>query len=132
MAIRHNQLGKIFAMRAFLAPALMASTLLTPALLTITLLPQQALADEWRYCLAPSHAEHKTYMSPPFPATLPTDDAESQFGALLAASGFHFDDVQCPRAEGQTAALTMQQHAILINRELGNEVINLRWKPAGG
>jgi hypothetical protein len=105
--------------------------LLVLALLAMTLLPQQALAGEWRYCLAPSHAEHKIYMSPPFPATLSMDDAESQFSELLAASGLHFDDVQCPRGDGQTGALTMQQHAITINRELGNKVINLSWKPRG-
>jgi hypothetical protein len=105
--------------------------LLAPALLAMTLLPQKALAEEWRYCLAPSHAEHKIYMSPPFPATLSMDDAESQFGGLLAASGLHFDDVQCPRGNGRTAALTMQQHAITINRELGNKIINLSWKPRG-
>jgi hypothetical protein len=106
-------------------------TLLAPALLAMTLLPQKALAEDWRYCLAPSHAEHKVYMSPPFPATISMDDAESQFGRTLSASGLHFDDVQCPRSGGQTASMTMQQHAIVVNRELGNEVINLRWKPRG-
>lgn len=105
--------------------------ILVAALLAITMLPQQALAADWRYCLAPSHAEHKTYMSLPFPATMSMDDAEAQFGRLLTASGRHFDDVQCPRGDGETAILTMQQHAIAINRELGNEVISLRWTPAG-
>lgn len=113
-------------MRAILVPAL-----LVPAILAIMVLPQKALAADWRYCLAPSHVERKIYMSPPFPATLSMDEAESQFGGLLAASGRHFDDVQCPRANGETAIMTMQQHAITLNRELGNEVINLRWKPAG-
>jgi hypothetical protein len=106
-------------MRALLALALTA------------LIPQLAQAADWRYCLAPSHAEHKIYMSPPFAATMPLDDAESQFGRTLNRSGLRFDDVQCPRGDGETAALTMQQHAITINRELGNEVINLRWKPGG-
>ena len=105
--------------------------ILASALLTMTLLPRQALAEDWRYCLAPSHAEHKVYMSPPFPATMSMDDAESQFGRTLSRSGLRFDDVQCPRGDGQTAALTMQQHAITVNRELGNEIINLRWKPNG-
>lgn len=104
--------------------------LLATALL-VTLLPQQSLAADWRYCLAPSHVDHRTYISPPFPATLSMDDAESQFGGLLTASGIRFDDVQCPRGDGQTAVLTMQQHAITINRELGNKVINLTWKPRG-
>jgi hypothetical protein len=70
-------------------------------------------------------------MSPPFAATMSMDDAESQFARTLSESGLRFDDVQCPRGDGQTAALTMQQHAITVNRELGNEVINLRWKPNG-
>lgn len=106
-------------MRALLALALTA------------VLSQSALAQDWRYCLAPSHAQRKIYISPPFPATISMDDAESQFGRTLAASGFHFDDVQCPRSDGQTGSLTMQQHAITVNRELGNEVINLPWKPRG-
>jgi hypothetical protein len=106
-------------MRALLALALTLS------------IPQMAFAGDWRYCLAPSHAEHKIFISPPFPATMSMDDAESQFGRRLAASGLHFDDVQCPRSDDQTGALTMQQHAIVINRKLGNEIINVRWKPAG-
>jgi hypothetical protein len=105
--------------------------LLATVLLMMILLPQTALAGDWRYCLAPSHADRKVYISPPFPATLSMDDAESQFGGLLGASGIRFDDVQCPRGDGQTAVLTMQQHAITINRELGNKVINLTWKPRG-
>jgi hypothetical protein len=94
-------------------------------------IPQSAFAADWRYCLAPSHAEHKIYVSPPFPATLSMDEIESQFGRTLSRSGLHFDDVQCPRSDGETAALTMQQHAIVVNRELGNQIINLRWKPGG-
>lgn len=101
------------------------------ALALTILIPQMAHAGDWRYCLAPSHAEHKIYMSPPFPATMPMDDAELQFGRTLSRSGLRFDDVQCPRSNDETAALTMQQHAIVVNRELGNEIINLRWKPGG-
>ncbi|MGB6537692.1 MAG: hypothetical protein WBF58_17215 [Xanthobacteraceae bacterium] len=101
------------------------------ALALILAIPQSAFARDWRYCLAPSHAEHKIYISPPFPATLSMDEAESQFGRTLSRSGLHFDDVQCPRGDGETAALTMQQHAIVMNRELGNKIINLRWKPGG-
>jgi hypothetical protein len=97
----------------------------------ILAIPQWALASDWRYCLAPSHAERKVYISPPFLATMSMDDAESQFGRRLAASGQRFDDVQCPRSDDETGALTMQQHAIVINRELGNQIINVRWKPAG-
>ncbi|HTV34881.1 MAG TPA: hypothetical protein VMF12_00495 [Xanthobacteraceae bacterium] len=105
--------------------------LFVPALLTVALLSQKALAEDWRYCLAPSHAEHKIYISPPFPATVSMDDAESQFGRTLSRSGVRFDDVQCPRSDDQTGALAMQQHAISVNRELGNQVIDLRWRPGG-
>jgi hypothetical protein len=101
------------------------------ALGLMLLLPQLAHAADWRYCLAPSHAQRKVFISPPFPATMSMDDVESQFGKTLNRSGLHYDDVQCPRGDGETATLTMQQHAITVNRELGNEVINLRWKPAG-
>lgn len=97
----------------------------------ILAMPHLALASDWRYCLAPSHAERKIYISPPFAATMSMDDAESQFGRLLAASGTHFDDVQCPRSDDENGALTMQQHAIVTNRELGNKIINMRWKPGG-
>ena len=112
-------------MRALSVPALLLS------LLAMTSLPQRALANDWRYCLAPSHAERRIYISPPFVATVSMDEAESQFGRRLAASGVRFDDVQCPRSGDETGALTMQQHAIVINRELGNKIINVRWKPAG-
>ncbi|MGH6671657.1 MAG: hypothetical protein ACRECV_06725 [Xanthobacteraceae bacterium] len=101
------------------------------ALALAALASHSALAEDWRYCLAPSHAEHKIYMSPPFPATISMANAESQFGRTLSASGFRFDDVQCPRSGGQTASLTMRQHATVVNRELGNKIINLRWKPHG-
>lgn len=101
------------------------------ALGLMLLLPQLAHAADWRYCLAPSHAQRKVYISPPFLAALPMDDLESQFGRSLRHSGLRFDDVQCPRGGDETAVLTMQQHAIAVNRELGNQIINLRWKPNG-
>jgi hypothetical protein len=101
------------------------------ALALIALLPRTAVAADWRYCLAPSHAEHKVYVSPPFAATMSMDDAETQFGRTLSRSGLRFDDVQCPRSDAEAGALSMQQHAITVNRELGNAIINLRWKPGG-
>lgn len=101
------------------------------ALSVMWMLSQSAFAGDWRYCLAPSHSQHKVYLSPPFPGTVSMADAQSQFGQLLSQSGLHFDDVQCPRGEDETAAMTMQQHAISINRQLGNEIIHLRWKPRG-
>lgn len=107
-----------FAMRALFTLALLLS------------LPSLASAADWRYCLAPSHAEHKIYVTPPFAAAKePMDDAESQVARMLTRSGLRYDDVQCPRADDQTAVVDMQEHAVNMNRQLGNQVINLRWKP---
>jgi hypothetical protein len=91
--------------------------------------PQLASAADWRYCLAPSHAEHKVYMTPPFAASIAVDDAESELGHMLSHSGLRYDDVQCPRSDDESSVLDMQQHAIAMNRQLGNQVISLRWKP---
>ena len=101
------------------------------ALLLTAMLSRSACAGDWRYCLAPSHSQHKIYMSLPFPATVSMDDAELQFGRLLSQSGLRFDDVQCPRGKNETAAMTMQQHAIAVNRQLGNEIVHLRFTPRG-
>jgi hypothetical protein len=131
VAVRHANVAERFGIKRLGRTNPPMRALLVSALLATTLLPQQALAEDWRYCLAPSHADRKVYISPPFPATMPMDDAESQFGRALSRSGLRFDDVQCPRGDGQTAALTMQQHAIKVDRELGNQIINLRWKPNG-
>lgn len=91
--------------------------------------PSVAAAQDWRYCLAPSRAEHKIYLSLPFPATMSMDAAESQFGRALARSGLRYDDVQCPQSDSESGALAMQRHAIGVNREMGIDVINTRWKP---
>ena len=93
------------------------------------LLPQIAAAEDWRYCLAPSHAERKIYISMPFAATMSMDAAESQFGRVLTRSGLRYDDVQCPQSDSESSALAMQRHAIGINHELGIQVIDTRWKP---
>jgi len=93
------------------------------------LLSRIASAQEWRYCLAPSHAEHKIYISMPFAATMSMDAAESQFGRVLTRSGLRYDDVQCPQSDSESGALAMQRHAIGINHELGIQVINTRWQP---
>jgi hypothetical protein len=99
------------------------------ALALTLLLPQMAAAEDWRYCLAPAHAEHKIYISMPFPATMSMDAAESQFGRALTRSGWRYDDVQCPQSESESSALAMQRHAVGINQEMGNQIIDTRWKP---
>jgi len=93
------------------------------------LLPAIAVAEDWHYCLAPSHAEHKIYMSVPFQAAISMDAAESQFGRVLTRMGLRYDDVQCPHSDDESAAIAMQRHAIGVNRELGIQVINTHWKP---
>jgi hypothetical protein len=99
------------------------------ALALIMVLPQIAAAEDWRYCLAPSHAEHKIYMSMPFPATMSMDAVESQFGRALTHAGWRYDDVQCPQSDSESNALAMQRHAIGINHELGIQIIDTRWRP---
>jgi hypothetical protein len=96
--------------------------------LTVTL-PQIAAAGTWCYCLAPSHAENTVYMSPVFATDAPVSRAESAFGSLLAQSAFHYDDVQCPLSDDESAALAMQRQAIGYNRDLGNRIVNLPWRP---
>jgi hypothetical protein len=91
--------------------------------------PQWASAADWRYCLAPSHTEHKVYMTPPFAASIALDDAESELAHTLSQSGLRYDDVQCPRSDDESSVLDMQQHAVSVNRQLGNQIINLHWKP---
>ena len=98
--------------------------------LAITL-AQTAHAGDWRYCLAPSHAERKIYVSPPFPDTVSMDEAESQFGRLLSRRGAHFDDEQCPRSNSEAGIVTMQRHAVAVNHDFGNKIIAIRWKPRG-
>jgi hypothetical protein len=99
------------------------------ALALTVLLPQIAAAEDWRYCLAPSHADHKIYISMPFPATMSMDAAESQFGRALAHSGLRYDDVQCPQSNSESDAFAMQRHTIGMNHELGIQIIDTRWKP---
>lgn len=93
--------------------------------------PQAASAADWRYCLAPFHSEHKVYVTPPFLATVAMDEAEAQFAQTLNHSGLRYDDVQCPRSDDQASMQAMEQHAIDINRQLGHQIVTIRWKPAG-
>jgi hypothetical protein len=85
---------------------------------------------QWLYCIAPSHAEHKLYMSPVFEDKGPASAAELAFAAVLNQSFLHYNDVQCPRSEDQFSAMQMQLHTIRFNQRLGVQIINLRWKPA--
>jgi hypothetical protein len=108
-------------------PAMITKVL--AALAVVISLPQIATAGEWRYCLAPSHSENTVYMSPVFPTDLPMGSAESDFGSVLQRARYHYDDVQCPLSDNETSALAMQRQTIDYNRQLGNRIVDLPWRP---
>ena len=86
---------------------------------------QMALAADWQYCLAPSHAEHKVYMSATFPMRGALANADSEFERMLDEAGLRHDDVQCPRADDERSIILMLQYAISFNQEAGNTIIRL-------
>jgi hypothetical protein len=88
-----------------------------------------ATGAEWRYCLAPSQAEHRIYLTTPFSGQTDTADAEAAFAQVLRSSGYRHDDVQCPLSDSEASSLEMQQHAIAANKNLGNQIVSLRWRP---
>jgi len=98
-------------------------------LFVASVIPHCVLAADWTYCIAPSHAEHKLYMSPIFATDGPVSSAESAFGYVLDQSNFRHDDVQCPRSDDESSAVNMQQQTISFNHKAGNTIVNLRWKP---
>ena len=92
-------------------------------------LPQIAWAGDWRFCLAPAEADHKIYVTTPFPEQPATGDAEQEFRRSLSWSGLVYDVVQCPRSDDETSAQAAQRQAIDYNRRLGNRVVTMNWKP---
>ena len=86
---------------------------------------QAALAADWQYCLAPSHAEHKVYISATFPVRGVLADADDAFERMLDKAGLRHDDVQCPRADDERSIVLMQQYAISFNQENGNTIVHL-------
>ena len=86
---------------------------------------QAALATDWQYCLAPSQADHKTYMSGIFRARGTVYDADNAFEQMLNQGGLRHDVVQCPRADDERSIITMQQYAISFNRGNGNTIVHL-------
>jgi hypothetical protein len=92
--------------------------------------PQMALATDWQYCLAPSHAEHKVYMSATFPVRGVLADADDAFERMLDKAGLRHDDVQCPRADDERLIVSMQQYAISFNQENGNTIVHLPFEKA--
>lgn len=87
-----------------------------------------AAAAEWRYCLAPSPAQHTVYMSSPFATDESMEAVEAAFGRALDRAALPHDSVQCPRGNAQSIA-AMKQQAVQYNQASGNKVVPLNWRP---
>jgi hypothetical protein len=95
----------------------------------IMLTVSSASAGDWRYCLAPSQAEHKIYMTAPFSVNSEPDNSEARFDDVLGGLHLRHDDVQCPHSNDEASAVADKQYAIEVNRKSGNQVVNLHWPP---
>ena len=84
-----------------------------------------ALGVDWQYCLAPSQADHKVYLSGAFPAHGALSDADNIFEQMLEQARLRHDVVQCPRADDERSIIAMEQYAITYNQEIGNAVIHI-------
>jgi hypothetical protein len=91
---------------------------------------QIAAAAEWRFCIAPASQEHKIYVTAPFLTATAMEVMESGFHQVLDRSGRRHDSVQCPTGPTEQAVRVMRQHADEFNRQMGNEVVPIDWKPA--
>jgi hypothetical protein len=103
------------------------------ALLCLTIvftIPATALAGDWQYCLAPSYARHKVYVSKPFPMRAEAGVADSVFEKKLQRAGARYNDIQCPRAADRQAIEAMRRYAIAWNKELGRTVVRMPWREA--
>ena len=99
------------------------------SLAVVMLATGPARADEWRFCLAAAHAQHKVFLSGTFVTAADMDTLQSDFARELERRGITHDEVQCPRGHDRDAATEMQLNAIGFNRELGNAVVRLDWRP---
>jgi len=89
-----------------------------------------AAAAEWRFCIAPSIQEHKIYVTAPYLTGTAMEALENGFHQALDRSGRRHDNVQCPTGASEQSVRVMRQHADEFNRQMGNEVIVVDWKPA--
>ena len=119
------------ASRRFRHPAAvrpLLSTILAAAAL-VALPAGPARADDWRYCLAPLHAEHKVYVSAAFPTAKSMERLQDEFGNALTHAGMRHGAVQCPRGDEQSIQI-MRMQATRFNRDSGNTVVEFdRWNP---
>jgi hypothetical protein len=86
---------------------------------------QPTFAADWQYCLAPSRADHKVYISATFPMRGALGDSDGAFQRMLDNAGLRYDDIQCPRADDERSIVVMMQYAISLNRGNGNTIIDL-------
>jgi hypothetical protein len=89
-----------------------------------------AAAAEWRFCIAPANPERKIYMTAPFLTATPMEAMENGFHQVLDRSGRRHDSVQCPTGPNEQVVRAMRQHADDFNRQMGNEVVPVDWRPA--
>jgi hypothetical protein len=87
-----------------------------------------ARASDWRYCIAPSPAQHTIYMSALFPSDEAMETTEAEFGQVLDRAMLQHESVQCPRGEVDTIA-GMKQQTIKYNEASGTKVVQLNWRP---
>jgi hypothetical protein len=85
--------------------------------------------QEWEYCLAPSYAEHKMYLSTPIPSSAISDSADVVFDRTLKKDNIAHDEVQCPRAPNRPTLLFRRRYAIRWNQENGNTIVTFKWQP---
>ena len=86
-------------------------------------------ASAWQYCLAPSYAENKVYISSPFPKSASLNSTETAFAKMLFQTKIQHDAIQCPNGKDEPSVSSLREHAISFNHELGNTIITLNWKP---
>ena len=84
-----------------------------------------ASAHAWQYCLAPSFADHRLYVSTSFRARNPLRDADRAYAQVLTRARQHYSDIQCPAAEGRRRIADMRRHALHVNRALGMAIVPL-------
>ena len=81
----------------------------------------------WQYCVAPSYAENKVYVSAPFLKSESLYATETAFAKALHESELPHDVIQCPNGTDEPTILSMRQHAISFNQDRGNTIVTLDW-----
>jgi hypothetical protein len=89
--------------------------------------PSSVANTGWQYCLATSGAEHKFYISPPFPRTADLNIIQVEFAQRLLE--LQHGPVQCPISKYKGSMATMRDDAISLNRKFGNTIVALNWEP---